>query len=68
MNCIKFCYHNYSLFFNSLFKKRWMRKGGGEEQKKKQVLLTQHNEGDENEIFINWNILAKWIIKLIFCN
>lgn len=45
-----------------------MRKGGGEEQKKKQVLLTQHNEGDENEIFINWNILAKWIIKLIFCN
>jgi hypothetical protein len=35
MNCIKFCYHNYSLFFNSLFKKRWMRKGGGEEKKKK---------------------------------
>jgi hypothetical protein len=30
-----------------------MRKGGGEEKKKKQVLFTQHNEGDENEIFIN---------------
>jgi len=29
-----------------------MRKGqGGGENKKNQVLFTQHNEGDENEIF-----------------
>jgi len=51
MNCIKFCYHNYSLFLNSLFKKRWMRKGGGWENKENQVPFTQHNEGDENGIF-----------------
>jgi hypothetical protein len=70
MNCIKFCYHNYSLFVNSLFKKRWMRReGGGENKRKPSPIYTTQRGWWKWNIHLNWkHILAKWIIKLIFCN